>query len=457
MLQTIILAAGQGTRMRSSLAKVLHPLAGNPMIRYPVNAAAALGATRIVVVVGHQGEKVCREIDGIPGVTAVFQTEQNGTGHAVLCAQDACERGGTVLILCGDVPLIRSETLQNFLRHHHESGATVTVMTTKVADPTGYGRIITREEGIIVRIVEEKDATPQEREITQVNTGIYAVDAPFLFDAVRNLGNDNAQREYYLTDIVTIARQQGLPVRAHLVPDPEEVMGINDREQLSHAERVIRERTNRRLMKEGVTIIDPAATHIHPSVEIGEDTVIHPACTITGTTRIGSGCVIEQNVVISDSTIGDGCWIKASSYIEGSTVGSRVTIGPMAHLRPDTILGDEVKIGNFVETKKIRMGRGSKASHLTYLGDAEIGSDVNIGCGTITCNYDGTRKHQTVIGDRVFVGSDVQFVAPVTVGEGSLIAAGTTVTKDVPPDSLAIARSPQINKEGWTLRKRENN
>jgi len=457
MLQTIILAAGQGTRMKSSLAKVLHPLAGTPMIRYPIAAASTVGSDRIVVVVGHQGEEVSREIEGIPGVTTVLQAEQKGTGHAVLCARDACEKGGTVLILCGDVPLILPETLARFLEQHHTSSATVTVMTTKVPDPTGYGRIITREEGIIVGIVEEKDATPLQREITEINTGIYAVEASFLFDAVEHLGNDNAQGEYYLTDIVTIAREQGRPVRAHQIADATEVMGINDREQLSRAERVVRERTNRRLMKGGVTIIDPSVTYIHPTVEIGEDTVIHPGCTITGSTRIGRGCVIEQNVVISDCTIGDGSRIKASSCLEESTVGSHVSVGPMAHLRPGTLLGDDVKIGNFVETKKIVMGKGSKASHLTYLGDAEIGCDVNIGCGTITCNYDGVKKHRTIIGDRVFVGSDVQFVAPVTVGSGSLIAAGTTVTKDVPPDSLAIARTPQTNKEGWTLRKKEKN
>lgn len=454
-LQTIILAAGKGTRMKSSRAKVLHHVAGLPMIHYPVTAASSLGAERIVVVVGHQGDEVSRTLSGMPGVSIVTQPEQRGTGDAVLCAREACVPDGTILILCGDVPLVRVETLSPFLARHRDSGADLSVMTTRLSDPTGYGRVVTREGGQVLGIVEEKDASQEEQKITEINTGIYAVRGDFLFDAVASLGTDNAQGEYYLTDIVAIARKRGLSVRAFPVGDPEEVMGINDREQLARAERVMRCRINRNLMREGVTIVDPETTYIDAAVSVGPDTVIHPGCTIAGRTLVGSLCVIEQGCVISDSTIGDGCRIKASSYIEGSTVGRHVSIGPMAHLRPETVLGDGVKIGNFVETKKITMGNGSKASHLTYLGDAEIGSDVNIGCGTITCNYDGVRKHRTVIGDRVFVGSDVQFVAPVTVGEGSLIAAGTTVTADVPPDSLAIARTPQVNREGWMLRKKE--
>lgn len=452
----IVLAAGKGTRMKSGLVKVMHPLGERPMISWPVDVAKEAGAGRIAVVVGHQSEKVRELFASDSSVLFAEQSEQLGTGHAVACAGETLAGfRGTVLILCGDVPLIRSSTLTAMLEAHEQKGATVSVLTTHLENPYGYGRVVKREGGRISRIVEEKDASDAEREIKEINSGIYCVDAEFLFKAVGRLKNDNAQGEYYLTDIIVEAAAENLLCLAHVAYDSSEVMGVNDRVQLSIAGAELRRRINTGLMLSGVTMIDPAATYIETGVEIGCDTVIYPNVHISGATVIGKGCLLEPGVIISHCRIGDNVTIKAGSVLAGSVVGDDAAIGPMAHLRPGSDLGAHVKIGNFVETKKIFMGEGSKASHLTYLGDAEIGRDVNIGCGTITCNYDGVRKHRTVIGDRVFVGSDVQFVAPVKVGSGSLIAAGTTVTQDVPPDSLAIARSPQVNKDGWVKKHRE--
>lgn len=452
----VILAAGKGTRMKSELVKVLHPVGGMPLVAWPVMSARQAGADRMVLVVGHQSDKVREYFSHEEGMGFAAQEEQLGTGHAVACAREALAGfTGTVLILCGDVPLIRGETLSAMLAEHRQRSATLTVLTTHLDNPHGYGRVVKREGGRVLRIVEEKDATLDERQIREINSGIYCVEAGFLFDAVASLSNDNAQGEYYLTDIVTQAAERGLLAIAFSIDDPNEVMGVNDRVQLAAAGTVLRRRINEGLMLAGTTIVDPACTYIDSTVQIGNDTIIHPNVQISGTTVIGTGCIIEPSVVIRDCRIADRVTIKAGSVMTGATVGEETAVGPMAHLRPETALGPHVKIGNFVETKKIVMGDGSKSSHLTYLGDATIGRDVNIGCGTITCNYDGVKKHRTVIEDGVFVGSDVQLVAPVTVGRNSLIAAGTTVTHDIPPDSLAIARSPQVNKVGWKLKKRE--
>ena len=453
-IAALVLAAGKGTRMKSGLVKVLHPLAGGRMIDWPVEAAREAGASRVVLVVGHQAEMVQEYFDGQSDISFAVQAEQLGTGHAVACAREHLTgKAGRILILCGDVPLIRPETLRELLTQHEARQATVTVLTTHLTNPYGYGRVVTREGGRILRIVEEKDATCAERGITEINSGIYCVEADFLFAAVANLRNDNAQGEYYLTDIVTEAAGQGKLCLSFPVSDPEEVMGVNDRVQLAAAATVLRRRINETLMLSGVTLLDPATTYLDKGVEIGQDTVIHPNVHISGATAIGARCVIEPSAVISGCRIGAGVTVKAGSVLTDSLIHDDVAVGPMAHLRPGTELMDHVKIGNFVETKKAVLGRGSKASHLTYLGDATIGANVNVGCGTITCNYDGVKKHRTVIEDDVFVGSDVQFVAPVTIGRNSLIAAGTTVTRDVPPDSLAIARTPQVNKEGWRLKK----
>jgi bifunctional UDP-N-acetylglucosamine pyrophosphorylase/glucosamine-1-phosphate N-acetyltransferase len=432
----------------------MHQLGERPLLAWSVQAARLAGATRIAVVVGHQADTVQQWFAADSSITFALQQEQLGTGHAAACAEGALAGfSGTVFILCGDVPLLRHETLRAMLAVHEKRGAAVTVLTTHLDNPYGYGRVVKREGGRINRIVEEKDANPEQREITEINSGIYCVDAGFLFKALAGLKNDNAQGEYYLTDIVKTAADDGRLCLAFATDDRDEVMGVNDRVQLAAAAAIHRSRINRELMLAGVSLIDPATAYIEAGVEIGSDTVIAQNVQISGRTVIGRDCVIEPNAIIRDCIIGSGVTIKAGSVLAESRIGDDAAIGPMAHLRPGSHLGAHVKIGNFVETKKIVMGEGSKASHLTYLGDAEIGSEVNIGCGTITCNYDGVNKHRTVIGDRVFVGSDVQFVAPVSIGSGSLIAAGTTVTMDVPPDSLALARTPQVNKEGWVKRK----
>lgn len=468
-LAAIVLAAGKGTRMKSELIKVMHPLAGAPMIRWPIDAAREAGVTKFALVIGHQAEALRAELSD-PDLSFAVQEEQLGTGHAVACAASSLAGfKGTILILCGDVPLIRPATIRAMHEAHRASGAVLTVMTARVAEPYGYGRVIKGANGRVLRIVEEKDASPEERDCREINAGIYCVAAEFLFEAVANLSNDNAQGEYYLTEIIATANARGLPCAAFTVDDPREIMGVNDRAQLAEAARIARERINNRLMLDGVTIVDPAATYIERGVVVGADTTIHPGVHIGTGSRLGAGCIIETGAVIKGSSLGDRCVvepraiirtsrlgsglvIKAGSVMEDAVLHDGVAVGPMAHLRPGTELLEHVKIGNFVETKKIVMGAGSKASHLTYLGDATIGSNVNVGCGTITCNYDGRQKHRTVIGDDVFVGSDVQFVAPVTIGRNALIAAGTTVTKDVPPDSLAIARVPQVNKDGWQLK-----
>ncbi len=455
-IAAIVLAAGKGTRMKSDMVKVMHPLGGLPMVSWPVMAAREAGASSIVLVTGHQSEKVRDLFAGRADLRFAAQDEQLGTGHAVACALPALLGfSGMAFILCGDVPLISTATLKAMAKQHRSRHAVITVLTADFAQPTGYGRIVKDGDGFIRRIVEEKDATDAERLITEINSGIYCVESDFLTVAIPNLKNDNAQKEYYLTDIIKEAAGLGLLCQAFPVADPAEIMGINDRVQLAEAGQLLRGRINRSLMLSGTTLIDPQTTYIDWGVRIGRDTVIHPNVHISGGTEIGRHCKVEPSVVIKGCRIGDGVTIKTGSVMEDAVVRDDVAIGPMAHLRPGTELKAHVKIGNFVETKKCVMGEGSKASHLTYLGDAAIGTNVNIGCGTITCNYDGVKKHRTVIEDDVFVGSDVQLVAPVTVGRNSLIAAGTTVTKDIPPDSLAIARTPQVNKEGWKLKKRD--
>ncbi|HEY7744990.1 MAG TPA: bifunctional UDP-N-acetylglucosamine diphosphorylase/glucosamine-1-phosphate N-acetyltransferase GlmU [Desulfuromonadales bacterium] len=449
----VILAAGRGTRMKSTLPKVLHAVAGLPMALYPARLARASGCDPTVLVVGHEAAAVKSALAG-EGLHFALQAEQLGTGHALLCAREQLAGfTGTLLLLCGDVPLLRAETLERLLAFHQAQAAAVTVLTAEMADPHGYGRIV-RDGEEVLRIVEEKDASLKEKAIREINTGIYVFEAPFVFEALGKVGRDNAQGEYYLTDVLALARAAGRKVCALVAGDAEETMGINDRVQLAHAGALMRQRINTELMRAGVTLVDPAAAYIEAPVRIGEDTVVHPGVHLRGATVIGRGCLIEPGVTIIDSVLADRVHIKAGSVIEGSEIGVGSAIGPMAHLRPGTVLVGENKIGNFVETKKARLGRKSQASHLTYIGDAEVGERVNFGCGTITCNYDGVNKFQTTIGDDVFIGSDVQFVAPVTIGSGSLIGAGSTITKDVPADALAISRSEQQNVEGWAARKR---
>jgi bifunctional UDP-N-acetylglucosamine pyrophosphorylase/glucosamine-1-phosphate N-acetyltransferase len=452
-LAAVILAAGQGTRMKSALPKVLHEVAGRPMLAHVIDGARTVGAATVVAVIGHGADRVRAAFAG-SGVAFALQEEQLGTGHALQCAASAFKGfRGDLLLLCGDVPLLRAETLTALLEHHRAQQATVTVLTAELAEPRGYGRIIRGTDGV-ERIVEEKDATPAERTVREINTGIYCFATPRVFELLSSLTNDNAQGEYYLTDVIAAARAAGEKVAALAVARAEEAMGINDRVQLAEAGKEMRARINERHMRAGVTLVDPATTYIEPEVTIGQDTVIHPGVHLRGTTVIGRGCELESGVIVSDCSLADRVHVKAGSVLSGATVGSATDIGPMAHLRPGTVLAGDNKIGNFVETKKAVIGKGSKASHLTYLGDAEIGAGVNIGCGTITCNYDGVNKHVTVIEDEVFVGSDVQFVAPVRIGKGSLIGAGSTITRDVPADALAITRAEQKIIEGWASRKR---
>ncbi len=450
-LAAVILAAGKGTRMKSERAKVLHQIAGRPLLFYPLQAAREAGCENISIVIGHQGDEVSAAFDD-PQLDWVWQKEQLGTGHALLCAQQSLSGfSGDLLLLCGDVPLLRGETLRKLLALHRQEDAAVTVLTAHLPDPRGYGRIV-QEGGNVARIVEEKDATDEERAIGEINTGTYVFDAEFVFSILPQLGTENAQGEYYLTDVIAAAVKAGRRTRALCLDDASESLGINDRAQLAEAAGLMRTRINRALMLGGVTLVDPQTTYIDYGVEIGSDSLLQPGVTLTGATRIGRNCRIETGVQVDASVIGDNVELKNGSVLEDSKVGDACKIGPMAHLRPGTELLGDNKIGNFVETKKARLEKKAQASHLTYIGDAEVGKNVNFGCGTITCNYDGVNKHRTVIEDDVFIGSDTQFIAPVRIGRNSLIAAGTTVTKDVPPDSLALSRTPQKVVAGWRLK-----
>lgn len=453
-MAAVILAAGKGTRMKSACPKVLHAVAGKPMAAYPLQLARQLGCSPAVMVVGHQSQRVQQQF-AAEDVIFVEQAQQLGTGHALQMARQAlADFNGTLLLLCGDVPLLRQQSARQLLNDHIDAQAAVTVLTAKIDNPTGYGRIV-RSGDEVERIVEEKDASVAEKEIHEINTGIYALAAPLAFELLQQLSNDNAQGEYYLTDIISLARQHGLKVQASTLDDVAETMGVNDRVQLAEAAAIMRARINNAHMVAGVTLIDPATTYIDDGVTIGADTVIHPGAHLRGSTTIGSNCTIETGVVIDSCTIADHSLIKAGSALEESELGEHSTIGPMAHLRPGTVLCGNNKIGNFVETKKAVIGPRSQASHLTYIGDAELGSGVNLGCGTITCNYDGVNKHKTIIEDDVFVGSDTQFIAPVTIGRNSLIGAGSTITKDVPADALALSRTEQKIIAGWRKGKKK--
>jgi bifunctional UDP-N-acetylglucosamine pyrophosphorylase/glucosamine-1-phosphate N-acetyltransferase len=455
-LAAIILAAGKGTRMKSNRAKVLHEIAGQPMLHYPLQAARQAGFERLHVVVGHQAAEVKIAIADTE-VGFVKQPEQLGTGHALLCAaDDLSDFSGTLLLLCGDVPLLRAETLRTLLDIHQNEKAAVTVLTAELDNPTGYGRII-RDNETVLRIVEEKDAAADEKLVAEINTGTYLFDAQFVFDALKGVGRENAQGEYYLTDVVAAAVTAGRTTRAVKLEDVDEAMGINDLRQLAEAAGFMRQRINQELMCSGVTMLDPATTYVDSGVEIASGTALYPNVMLRGKTTIGADCVVEMGVMVEDSRIADNVHLKAGSVIEDSDIGNDCKIGPMAHLRPGTQLAGDNKLGNFVETKKAVFGIGSQASHLTYVGDADVGKRVNIGCGTITCNYDGVNKHKTIIEDDVFVGSDTQFIAPVRIGRNSLIAAGSTITKDVPADALALSRAEQKTIAGWRLRKQKKN
>lgn len=442
-LAAVILAAGKGTRMKSRLPKVLHPLAGRPMIHYSLALARQAKAKPIVVVVGHGAEAVTDCLQG-DDLEVVVQEPQLGTGHALSFAREALlAHEGDLIILCGDMPLVLPSTIQGLVAHHRKEGGALTVLVGTVEDPDGYGRVLRSEEGRVLRIVEEKDASPEERAIREVNSGTYCAKTKSLFGALESLGRENAQGEYYLTDVVQALCGQG--VFAYPVQCKEELLGVNDRADLAKAEEILQQRIRLHWMREGVTLLDPGSVFLDAGVCLGRDTLIEPQVIIRGGSVVGQGCRIGMGCCIQDSIIEDGVTIRPHCVIIQSRIAPGATIGPFAHLRAGTQIGPGARVGNFVEIKNSRLGKGTKASHLSYLGDAEIGEDVNVGAGTITCNYDGREKHRTIIEDRVFVGSDTQFVAPVRVGEGAVVGAGSTITEDVPPGALAVARARQVN------------
>ena len=464
----VVMAAGLGTRMRSQQAKVLHQVAGQAMVLYAVRLGLRVAGDRVAVVVGHQGNRVRQVVDsattegqGQSRVSIVEQRKQLGTGHAVLQSRPVFAVGkreapSWYLILNGDAPLLREATLRELLRVHEVERATVTILTAVLKDAEGYGRVVrARSAGNHVsRIVEDRDATIEEQSIREINVGTYVVDGAFLFDALEKLEPSNAQGEYYLTDIIRLAVAQGRRVAAVVLDNPDEGLGVNTRQQLAEAERVIRRQIRDRWLEAGVTMVDPESTWIDAGVTIGKDTVLHPCVTLEGTTALGEDCRIRSHTRLSDCTVGNRVEVLDHCVLRESSIEDEAVVGPFAHLRPGVVVRKNAKVGNFVEMKKTDLGEGSKANHLSYLGDATIGKGVNIGAGTITCNYDGIRKSQTVIGDHVFLGSDTQLIAPVTVGAGAIIAAGTTVTEDVPADALAIGRVPQVNRAGWAAKRR---
>ena len=446
MLDILVLAAGKGTRMRSDLPKVLHPIGGKPLVQHVVDTARQVGGEQILIIVGHGAEKV-EEKMAAPDVKFVLQAQQLGTGHAVQQALPQLRNDATVLILYGDVPLTRAETLQKLIAGVNEKQ--MALLTVNMQDPTGYGRIVRDASGAVQAIVEHKDATDVQKKIAEINTGIMAVKTKHLQQWLPQLKNNNAQGEYYLTDIIALAKQSGVNIQVEQPNAVEEVEGINNRQQQAALERFYQKQKANELMVAGVTLLDPSRFDCRGNLSVGRDVVIDINCVIEGDVVLGDGVIIEPNCVIINSKIGNNTHIKAFSHIEESSIAADCDIGPYARLRPGTQLADEVKIGNFVETKKAVIAKASKVNHLSYIGDATIGSKVNVGAGTITCNYDGVNKFKTEIGDNAFIGSNSALVAPVKIGAGATVGAGSVITKDVDLDELAIGRTKQRNIQGW--------
>ena len=443
----IILAAGKGTRMKSKKYKVLHEVAGKPMVEHVLTNVKKAGVNQIVTIVGHGAEQV-KDTLGNQSLYS-YQNEQLGTAHAVKMAEEHLHtQEGTTLVVCGDTPLITSETLQRLIAHHEETQAHVTVLSATAQTPFGYGRIVRDQNHYLNSIVEEKDATNAQKDINEISSGIFAFDNKTLFEKLKQVKNDNAQGEYYLPDVVTLILEDNGKAEVYHTDDFDEIMGVNDRIMLSHAEKALQHRINHHHMRNGVTIIDPNTTFIGSDVEIGMDTVIEPGVRINGKTFIGEDTHVGQYSEINNSRIGNKVNI-IQSVINDSSVGNKTKIGPFAQLRPGSNLGTEVKVGNFVEVKKAELKDGAKVSHLSYIGDAEVGERTNIGCGSITVNYDGVNKFKTIIGKDAFIGCNTNLIAPVTVGDGALIAAGSTITDDIPKESLALARARQVTKEGY--------
>ena len=453
-LGIIILAAGLGKRMRSAQAKVLHRVAGKPLVSHIIHAVQRLHPERLVVVVGYQADAV-RQACGGADVRFAVQPQQRGTGDAVLTAQSAfVDWQGQVLIVCGDTPLLTTATLAGFVHDHRTTRATVSVLTARVPDPADYGRVMRTPDGRLSRIVEARDASAQERQIDEINSGIYCVQAAFLFPALRALRPDNAQAEYYLTDIVAQAVEAGLPAQAVLAQDARELGGVNSREDLAIMEHTKQDQLRKKWMARGVTLEDPQTVYFDEDVTVGQDTVIGPNTQLKGRTRIGTRCRIDGSAYLENCQIGDDVHVLFSVVLSDSQLADRSSAGPFCHLRGRAVLAPEAEVGNFVEVKKSVIGQHTKAKHLAYIGDAEIGRDANIGAGTITCNYDGFRKHRTQIGDRVQVGSDTTLVAPITIHDDVYIATATTVRRDVPAGALVFNPRQQHTRQGWTAAKR---
>lgn len=445
-LKTLILAAGKGTRMKSEMPKVIHKVNGVPMISKIIDVLSKLNPEENILILGHKKEEVLKVVG--ENCDYVLQTEQLGTGHAVIQAKEKLQDyDGDVMVLCGDTPLLKESTLKSLYEYHKESNAVTTILTSIYENPFGYGRIV-KENGLVKAIVEEKEASEEIKKIKEVNAGVYCFNSKELFKALDKINNNNEKGEYYLTDVIGIQVAEDKKVQSFVLEDNLEILGVNSKVELAQASKVLRERKNRELMEDGVILIDPENTYVEESVKIGKDTVLYPGVFLQGTTVIGENCELIGNTRIIDSTLGDNIRVE-SSVIEESVLEEGVTMGPFAHLRPKSHLKEKVHIGNFVEVKKSTLEKGVKAGHLTYLGDAQVGENTNIGAGTITCNYDGVNKFKTVIGKEVFIGSDTMLVAPVNIGEKALVGAGSVITKDVPNNSLAVSRSKQIIKTDW--------
>jgi len=453
-ISAIILAAGKGRRMKSALPKVAHPVLGRPAVWHVAAAARGAGIRDMVFVLGFGRDKVLPTVEEFGGRVAI-QESQFGTGDAARCGlAELPARIREVVVLCGDAPLLRPGTIRALLAVRRRKGAVASVLTGVLDDPTGYGRIVRNPDGTVARIVEEKDADASVRRIREVNSGTYAFDRAFLERGLPRLTDVNAQREYYLTDLVLEALAQGKTVVPLAAGDPDEVRGINSRAELAGAAAVLRKRKLSALMDSGVTVVDPDRTCVETEVRVGQDSVIEPGVILAGASRIGRGVLVQAGCIVQDSVVEDGAQLKPYTVLSQARVRKNAVVGPFVHLRPLSDIGEDARIGNFVEVKKSRIGRGTKANHLIYLGDAVVGRNANVGAGTITCNYDGIAKHATVLGDGVFVGSDTMLVAPVSVGKGALIGAGTTVTRNVPPYALAISRADLKIAEGWVARKK---
>lgn len=442
----LILAAGKGTRMKSEIPKVLHKAAGKAMIEHVITACEEAGVKRIYAVVGHKSEDIINTVGDNIGY--IIQDQQLGTGHALIISSEYLPKDkSSVIVLVGDAPLIDGKTIEDMIKIHEDNDLSATVLTSRLSDPTGYGRIVKDADGNLLKIVEHKDATEEEKKIDEVNSGMYCFKSEDLLSSLKELDNKNSQGEYYLTDIIEIMNRKGLKTGSSIT-SANIIKAVNSKVELSQIEKIMRKQINEKLMESGVTIIDPKNTYIHKDVQIGADTIIYPGCIIEGSTKIGKGCMLINNSRIVDCEIGDFVTIQSSTLLK-STVGDHTTVGPYAYIRPESTIGKHVKIGDFVEVKKSVIGDNTKISHLTYVGDGEVGSNVNLGCGVVFVNYDGKNKHKTIVEDDVFVGCNVNLVAPVTVKSGAYIAAGSTITDEVPEKNLAIARCRQTNKPNY--------